>query len=545
MVFSNISIRKKLLLGNGLTAVLLVLLCGTVWYALSSLDSTSKMVTHTYKVIDNSNGLVSSMVDQETGLRGFAVGGQDDYLEPYIQGKKKFITYLNTAKQLTSDNPTQQQRFDAVATDAAYWQTYAERIINLRKDIREGKKTNNELYLEFSKKQGKQYMDGLRDKVATIINEEKRLMDVRQLAASEASSLAYSVIFVGGLAVIILAFLFSYVISNSITIPLQVAVDAAKKLSEGDLTYHIEQEKIAKNEVGLLLGALKMTTNNLKEIIGSISLASTSLGAASNQLNTITSSTAEGAQEQLQMTDQVAVAMNEMTATVQEVAQNASTAAELATEANTEANTGIQVITGTIDIINKLEGEMSNTATQLNGLAQEADDVGGILDVIRGIADQTNLLALNAAIEAARAGEQGRGFAVVADEVRSLAQRTQESTQEIQALIERLQKGVNEAVTTMDKSRNYMTASVEEASRSGDTLNNISTVIVKINDMNAQIATASEEQSVTAEQINQNIVSVNAITQQSANDAETTVKSSRELSELANKLNGTVAQFTM
>ncbi|MCP5076525.1 MAG: chemotaxis protein, partial [Psychromonas sp.] len=193
--------------------------------------------------------------------------------------------------------------------------------------------------------------------------------------------------------------------------------------------------------------------------------------------------------------------------------------------------------------INKLEGEIINTATRLTQLAEEADNIGSILDVIRGIADQTNLLALNAAIEAARAGEQGRGFAVVADEVRSLAQRTQESTQQIQGLIEGLQKGTSEAVITMDKSREFVTSSVKEASRSGDSLNDISAVIAKINDMNSQIASASEEQSATAEQINQNIVAVSEISQQSAKNAETTVESSNGLSKLADNLNGSVKQF--
>jgi len=651
MNFSNMSIRNKLLLGNGITTILLILLCGIVWSSINTLNSTSKMVTHTYEVIDNSNGLVTSMVDQETGLRGFAVGGQDDYLEPYIEGKEKFSKYLKTAKQLTSDNPTQQKRFDDVASDAANWQAYAEKMIDLRKDIRKGEeknrklhvlinsgigkqqmdglrneissgqfkksgenilagmvnmetglrgfmlnreegylepyisgknsvlsvlntiegtilainarswinnyaekaialvretskfKDNQELYLEFSKKQGKQYMDGLRKKVSTITMEEQRLMGERQKAASDSSSLAVSVIIIGGLVVILFAILFGFIISKSITIPVKIAVNAAKKLSEGDLTFHIDQDKIAKNEIGVLLEALQTTTNNLKQIVVNISQASTSLGDSSNQLNNVTSNTAEGIREQLQMTDQVAVAMNEMTATVQEVAQNAGTAAELTSKANMETDTGIQVITGTIAIITKLEDEIVNTATRLTELSKEADNIGGILDVIRGIADQTNLLALNAAIEAARAGEQGRGFSVVADEVRSLAQRTQESTAEIQNLIERLQRGTNEAVTTMEKSREFVTSSVNEASKSGASLNSISNVIVQINDMNTQIASASEEQSVTAEQINQNVVAVNEISQQSTKDAESTVQSSIELSKLADKLNGTVSRF--
>ncbi|MCP4326250.1 MAG: chemotaxis protein, partial [Alteromonadales bacterium] len=167
MNIENISIQKKIIIGNTITSILLAVLCAVVWNVIMTLNTTSDMVEHTYKVIDNSNGLVNSMVDQETGLRGFAVGGQDDYLEPYIQGKKKFSNYLQTAKQLTSDNPTQQKRFDDVADAAASWQAYAERMIEIRKDIRKGEATNSELQTLISSGIGKRKMDGLRKEIAS------------------------------------------------------------------------------------------------------------------------------------------------------------------------------------------------------------------------------------------------------------------------------------------------------------------------------------------------------------------------------------------
>lgn len=510
MNISNMSIRNKLLLGNCITATIFIILFSVVWNSINTMDSTSKMVEHTYKVIDNSNGLVNAMVDQETGLRGFAIGGQNDYLEPYITGKDKFQLYLKTVKHLTSDNPAQQNRFDDVAKDAAGWQTYADRIITLRKNIREGEKSNqalktliasgigkqkmdglraeitngefgyagddilaaminmetglrgfmlnrqeaflepynagresltkllpslngtklarnvnewvnnyaekaivlvrkanqfkmmDDLYLELSQKQGKAYMDGLREKVATIVGVEKELMQQRKAASEEASSLAIMVIMVGGLITLITAFGSGVLIANSITGPIGRAVDAAEQLAKGDLTIQLEQG--GSNEVGTLINALQTTSDSLKRIIGNMASASEQLGSSSEQLTSITSSTSKGAQEQQHMTDQVAVAMNQMSISVQEVAQNAVHAAQFANEAHSEAQTGIAVVQGTIESINKLEGEISQTSSRLGQLEQEADNIGGILDVIRGIADQTNLLALNAAIEAARAG---------------------------------------------------------------------------------------------------------------------------------------------
>ncbi|KJG17661.1 CHASE3 domain-containing protein [Photobacterium angustum] len=647
MNISNISIRNKLLISNGFVIFLLGALFTIVWNAINTMEQTSKKVEHTYKVIDHANGLVSAMIDQETGLRGFAIGGQTEYLEPYVSGKDRFKNDLSIVKQLISDNPTQQRRFDKVENVAMNWQKYAEKIIKLRKDIKSGEnaateidellasgmgkklmdeirvevkdrkfgykstdvlqalinmetglrgyiinkdenylepyyigkkeldnlfkindfegetvsawinkyaevaisliknglnyKVMEDLYQELSSKQGKIYMDELRSQVNDIIAVEKDLMLQRKMSAENAADLATKVIIFGGIITAILALTIGIVISKTITGPIGRAVVAAKELANGNLTIQIKPN--GNNEVGVLLTALQTTADSLKQIILKMSNASDQLGYASDNLTTITTQSSQGVKEQQHMTDEVAVAMNQMSMSVQEVAQNAFSAAQFANEANREAQSGIIIVKDTIEGIHQLDEEINLTSVRLNELVQETENIGGILDVIRGIADQTNLLALNAAIEAARAGDQGRGFAVVADEVRELAKRTQDSTTEIQVLIEKVQLGTNELVDSMDKSNNFVKESVVNATRSRDAFGVISESIAKINDMNTQTANASEEQSTTTEEINRNMEVVNMISQQSAQSVNETVKSTQELSVLSSQMHYIIRQF--
>ena len=257
----------------------------------------------------------------------------------------------------------------------------------------------------------------------------------------------------------------------------------------------------------------------------------------------VTHQTATNIDQQSRETDQVAAAMNEMSATVQEVANNASSAADAANQADKEAQAGLQVVHNAARTIDKLAKEVDNAATVIQGLEQDSKNIGSILDVIKEIADQTNLLALNAAIEAARAGEQGRGFAVVADEVRTLASRTQQSTIEIENMIAKLQTGARDAVSTMTQGRNSAQASVTEAQKAAAALEAITQAVSTINDMNTMIASASEEQSATAEEMNKNLSNIHALAENNASGAAQTTGASEELARLAVQLQEMVGQF--
>ncbi len=316
---------------------------------------------------------------------------------------------------------------------------------------------------------------------------------------------------------------------------------ASGQLAEGNLTTHASYQ--GKDELGRVALAFNRMAERFHSMVQQLSGATSQLAAAAEETSAVTEQTSAGIRQQQSETEQVATAMNEMTATVQEVAHSAASAADAAHKADDEATSGKQVVNRTIDVIDSLANEVEKAAGVIHQLEQDSDKIGTVLDVIRGIAEQTNLLALNAAIEAARAGEQGRGFAVVADEVRTLASRTQQSTAEIQGMIEKLQTGAANAVKVMETSRNQAQAGVEQVAQAGVSLDSITRAVGTINDLNAQIASAAEEQSSVAEEINRNIVNISQVAEQTNQGAQQTAAASEELARLAEQLQGLVGQF--
>lgn len=271
--------------------------------------------------------------------------------------------------------------------------------------------------------------------------------------------------------------------------------------------------------------------NYFEQLVQDLSKLTVGLTDNSAKMAGISEQTGRDVERQLRETEQAATAMNEMASTVQEVARNAVEASQAAKEADNQASRGGQVVNQVIQSIKELDSEIETTANVIHTVEVETDNIGSVLDVIRGIAEQTNLLALNAAIEAARAGEQGRGFAVVADEVRTLASRTQQSTQEIQDMIERLQQGVKNAVVAMGRGQDKAKSSVEKAETAGHSLDEINKAVATITEMNIQIASASEQQSNVSEEINKNVLTIKDI---SALTSEGSLRSTETINELNN-----------
>ena len=335
----------------------------------------------------------------------------------------------------------------------------------------------------------------------------------------------------------------AYGMSRLIAGPLKRLADAMKDVAEGegDLTRRLEVK--SRDEIGQLAAAFNTFAEKIHDVVSQVKGSVSQLAAAAEQMSVITSETSEGVSRQQQETDQVATAMNEMNATAHEVARSATSTASATEEADRETKSGQAVVNRTVQAMNSLASEVERAAGVIMKVEKDSESIGTVMQVIRDIAEQTNLLALNAAIEAARAGEQGRGFAVVADEVRTLASRTQESTQEIDQVIKTLQSATREAVEVMEGSRDKAQTGVEQASQAGESLTSISKAVDNITEMSTQIASAAEEQSAVAEEINRNVVSIADVAAQTADGTNQLAQASNELANLSAQLQHLVERF--
>ncbi len=471
-------------------------------------------------------------------LRGYLVLGADDML-------KTVLEYGDMSEIIVKRLKAQQVLMTFEQLDGM------ERLVSLRKEFM--KDIDGLVVLQ---KSGKRRMDAhlIRTEVGPLLDRVFKHLDTlveKQVTATGDVSKALSsrldaavaLILVLLLVAIAAAVLVAWIIDALITVPLQRAAAAMQDIAEGegDLTQRLVVA--GSDEIAQMSTAFNRFAAKIQEVVSQITGFTAQLASAATQMAAITETTSAGAKTQHEQTDQVACAVTQMSSTVQEVARNAGEAANAAHHADTEAANGRDVVAKTVNSINDLAREIDTVSQAIHRLGTDSDNIGKVLDVIKSIAEQTNLLALNAAIEAARAGEQGRGFAVVADEVRTLASRTAQSTREIQHMIESLQTGSREAVRAMDGGRVMAQATVKQAAAAGESLEVIAGAVSTITTMNMQIATAMEEQNSVVENINKNIVSISMVSDQTAEGAEQTAKASDQLSHLAVELQTLLAQF--
>nr|WP_313597808.1 methyl-accepting chemotaxis protein [Pseudomonas sp.] len=420
------------------------------------------------------------------------------------------------------------------------WPTYissAERIMTLLDGGKidqarvELNTTNNELFRQ------------ARELIRVIIDSNNRQIKEGAIAAEQLRDSALTWMISGIVLAFIIAISVGVLITRLITRPIAQAVQSAQRIADGDLTHAILTERT--DEAGQLLMALSDMQGGLKSTLVEIANAADQLASAAEELSAVTDESSRSLTRQNDEIQQAATAVNQMTAAVDEVASNAVSTSQASHQATTEAEEGRQQVEQAVSGMSSMVLEINDSTQSVADLANQVREIGKVIDVIRSIADQTNLLALNAAIEAARAGEQGRGFAVVADEVRALAHRTQTSTVDIEKMIGEVQVGADGAVAAMNKSLTWANNTQTLAQSAGEALQRITASVARINERNLVIASASEEQAQVAREVDRNLLNIQDLSTQTAAGAHQTNASSQDLSRLATSFNVLVSKFKL
>ena len=405
-------------------------------------------------------------------------------------------------------------------------------LVNYRSALQAFKNANSEAV---------QARKEMTDQGATIVTQSEQLYQIQLDRRDAESAQARTLQLISTLLALLVGVIAAVLITRQITRPLRETMAVVDRIASGDLTHNVIVTR--RDELGVLQQGIARMGVTLRDLISGIRDGVTQIASAAEELSAVTEQTSAGVNSQKVETDQVATAMHEMTATVQEVARNAEEASQAAAAADGEAREGDKVVNEAIAQIERLASEVVRSTEAMSVLQQESDKIGSVMDVIKAVAEQTNLLALNAAIEAARAGEAGRGFAVVADEVRGLAQRTQKSTEEIEGLVAGLQNGTQQVSAVMNNSRALTDSSVALTRKAGLSLESITRTVSNIQSMNQQIAAAAEQQSAVAEEISRSIINVRDVSEQTAAASDETAASSVELARLGGQLQQMVSHF--
>ncbi|MEW5714856.1 methyl-accepting chemotaxis protein [Pseudomonas sp. SB113] len=476
-----------------------------------------------YRLMDASNGDVAQQDRDRV---------RQDIANELQRSQSAYATYRATL--LADDERAAGDKLDQI------WPNYissADRIMSLLDSgqIEQARaqlnSTNNELFRQ------------ARELIRVMIESNNRQIKEGAIAAEDLRSSALTWMISGIVLAFIIAVIIGVLITRLITRPIAQAVENAQRIAKGDLTQAITTDRT--DEAGQLLMALSDMQGGLKSTLMEIANASDQLASAAEELSAVTDESTRGLTRQNDEIQQAATAVNQMTAAVDEVASNAVSTSEASRQATTEAEDGRQQVEQAVSGMSSMVVEINDSTQSVADLAGQVREIGKVIDVIRGIADQTNLLALNAAIEAARAGEQGRGFAVVADEVRALAHRTQTSTVDIEKMIGEVQAGADGAVAAMNKSLNWANNTQTLAQNAGQALERITASVASINERNLVIASASEEQAQVAREVDRNLLNIQDLSTQTAAGAHQTNASSQDLSRLATSFNMLVSKFQL
>lgn len=515
---NNLSVGKKLSGGFAFLVLLAVVIAVISIQTLSQYNERSL-------IVEAASSAEASLLDARTDEKNFQLRKDSKYLEQAKSLADEAARIVAPLKEVLGV-PADDQRVDDIVGGV---NNYKELLDELEQNV--GASSDVVTRIE----------NRIQAIARSTVDTARDLQEAQVQRMEEQYSSAVTTLAIITVIAVLVAISVAWLLTRAILGPVNESVEIANKVASGDLTVDVRSDR--GDEFGQLLSAFGTMVTSLRELIREIDTGASSIASSSEELSTVTNQTSRGVAEQQTQTDQVATAMNEMVATVNDVAKSAEAAFQAANHASEKSGSGEKAVKETLEFVTELNKQSSNVMKQLNSLQAETQNIGSVLDVIKSVAEQTNLLALNAAIEAARAGEQGRGFAVVADEVRSLAQRTQSSATEIDTLISNLVSSAETSVNSMETGNKLSQQTLERAELAGNTIREMAEAVEEIRQYNSQIATAAEQQSSVAEDINQNITQIRDVGDQSAASTEQVSAASDELARLAEGLSNQIARF--
>ncbi|MDR6177527.1 methyl-accepting chemotaxis protein [Pseudomonas sp. SORGH_AS 211] len=541
-MLQQLTIANKLRLGFGAILVIILALILAAWQGFNQVNQAVRQNIHSYHVLQDSDAALLALVNMETGMRGFALTGKEEFLDPLNKGEQQFAEQLQELTQLTRDNPEQQAALAQLGQAKQQWNNESvQQILAMRRQVNAGTQPLDALTARIATAQDKGRMDGMRELLAQLKTRENRLLDDRTQSMDDAKQQAMAILISGGLLATLLALGIAWSLTRTIVGRLAQTVAVARTIAAGQLDSPIPAG--GRDELGQLLTAFAQMQDKLRGMIQGIKQGTDHLVAASHSISANSQQLSAAAQEQSSAASSMAATVEELTVSINHVSDNAGEAHDLSSQSGRLAQDGGQTIQASVDSMRSIAGTVQSSATRIGELGEHSERVSSIVSVIKGIADQTNLLALNAAIEAARAGEQGRGFAVVADEVRQLAQRTTNSTQEIAAMIEKIQAATQAAMSDMEVGVRQVNGGVDLANRAGEAVVSINTASDKVVRVVNQISLALREQTAASHDVARTVERLAQMAQQNSEAIGETVQTAVSLDALANDLNRQISQF--